>query len=54
MIAEIALDMFRGNLSSPPNCFSPFPIAVGESATLSTTSLREIDVYFKSLKNKGF
>ena len=25
MIAEIALDMFRGNLSSPPNFFRLFP-----------------------------
>jgi hypothetical protein len=40
MIAEIALDMFQGSLSSPPNCFSSFSIAVGESAALSTTSLR--------------
>jgi hypothetical protein len=44
MIAEIALDMFQGSLSSPPNCFSSFSIAVGESAALSTTSLRETAV----------
>jgi hypothetical protein len=25
MIAEIALDMFRGKLSSPPNFLNPFP-----------------------------
>ena len=42
MIAEIALDMFQGSLSSPPNCFSSFSIAVGESAALSTTWAREI------------
>jgi hypothetical protein len=44
MIAEIGLDMFRGNLSSPPNCFSSFSIVVGESAALATTSLRETAV----------
>ncbi len=43
MIAEIALDMFRSNLSSPPNFFHVF-LAVGESAALSTTWAREIAV----------
>jgi hypothetical protein len=44
MIAEIALDVFRGNLSFTPNFFHLFPIAVGESAALSTTWAREIAV----------
>ena len=43
MIAEIALDMFRGNLS-PCQFFSPFSIAVGERSALSTTSARELAI----------
>ena len=39
MIREIALDMFRGNFPFPPN-FHLLLICVGESAALSTTSVR--------------
>ena len=39
MIREMALDMFRGNFPFPPN-FHLLLICVGESAALSTTSVR--------------
>jgi hypothetical protein len=44
MIADIALDMFRGNLSFPANFFHISSIAVGESGALFTTSARELAV----------
>jgi len=57
MIAEIALDMFRSNLSSPPNFFHLFLLLWARVPPSPPPGLGRspfLDSYFKSRINKGF